>query len=203
VSVYATLLKLYQEKPQQIDSRKILQKLKDEGHLSDTELAHLLELQKTVFTSGIFISYHRQDSRWFTRDLHAILLDEFPNTEIFWDLELALGEDFTQAIEKAVQSCSVMLVVMGNNWLNAQDETGQRRLDNPHDYVGLEIAAALKRSILIIPILIDKTPMPQAKDLPRDLQDLVKRQALEVDEKRFRHDIELLLTQLKTYFEKA
>jgi hypothetical protein len=200
VSVYQSLIKLYQEKTKPISVEEILENLKDAGYLTKIELDSLLRFPKA---SGIFISYRRQDSRWFTRQLHELLQKEFPESKIFWDLELGLGEDFTLAIEKAVQESNVLLAVIGNNWLNTQDETGQRRLDNPYDFVRLEIAAALKRSILIIPILIDKTPMPQAKDLPSDLQDLVKRQALEVDEKRFRHDIELLLTQLKTYFEKA
>lgn len=202
MSVYETLLKLF-EANSQLAISDILKGLQEAGYLKDSEYESLLNYQQTPKASSIFISYRRQDSRWFTRQLFQNLEEEFPGLEIFWDLELALGEDFTEAIENAVNKSSVLLAVIGNSWLQIRDENGLRRLDNPYDYVRFEIATALKRQMLVIPILIDKTPMPASKDLPEDLQGLIKRQALEVDEKRFRHDLAVLFNQIQTFMGKA
>ena len=88
--------------------------------------------------------------------------------------------DFIRTIEEAVAACDVLLAVIGERWLTATDEEGRRRLDNPEDFVRIEIATALKRGIRVIPVLVDGASMPRSGDLPNDLQSLVRRQALEV-----------------------
>jgi hypothetical protein len=133
--------------------------------------------------------------------LQEAIRQEFPNIAIFWDLELSLGENFVEAIEDAVNQCQVLLAIIGEDWLTISNEQGQRRLDNPNDFVRLEIAQALKRSIRVIPVLVDHKIMPTSEDLPDELKQLTQRQALEVDEKRFRHDVNVLLLELHKLFE--
>ena len=79
----------------------------------------------------------------------------------------------------------MVLVVIGPNWLNAKDESGGRRLDNPDDFVAIEIAAALARGIRVIPVLVDGARMPKAGELPDLLKPLVRRQAAEVRHAHF------------------
>jgi hypothetical protein len=80
------------------------------------------------------------------------------------------GRDFRKAIEEGVTKCGVLLVVMGPEWLNAKNETGARRLDDPADFVRIETASALRRDIPVIPVLVRGASMPTAEQLPEDLK---------------------------------
>ncbi len=77
-----------------------------------------------------------------------------------------------KVIDKNVSSCGVLLALIGLSWLDAKDETGQRRLDNPLDFVRLETASALKRDIPVVPVLVGKARMPRPEKLPEDLKEL-------------------------------
>ena len=127
----------------------------------------------------IFISYRREESRWSARSLRDRLAGSFDAKQIFMDIDaIALGEDFVKAIETTVAKCDVLVAVIGANWLTSKDDQGDRRLDNPEDFVRLEIGAALKREICVIPVLVDGVKMPRSTDLPEDLRPLVRRNAL-------------------------
>src|SRR5262249_21168504 len=91
-----------------------------------------------------------------------------------------------------VAGCDVLLAVIGPNWLRAKNEAGQRRLDNPEDYVRLEIAAALARKIRVVPVLVDGARIPKADELPDDLKPLVRRTAIEVRNALFGRDADAL-----------
>ncbi len=106
------------------------------------------------------------------------------------------GEDFLQVIEEAVGSCETLLALIGRNWLTSSDEAG-RRLDNPNDFVRLEIAAALARNIRVIPVLVQGAPMPRPQDLPADLLPLARRHALELSDLRWKHDVGQLINALE------
>jgi hypothetical protein len=99
-------------------------------------------------------------------------------------------------ITRAVGSCDVLLALIGDQWLTAKDEDGQRRLDDPDDFVRLEIEAALTRDVRVIPILVDGARMPRAGELPASLGGLVRRQALELSPARFDFDTSRLLKVL-------
>ena len=92
-------------------------------------------------------------------------------------------------------ACDVFLVVIGPNWLNAKDDHGRRRLDNPDDFVAIEIAAALSRNIRVIPVLVDGAPTPKADKLPNAIKPLVRRNAVEVRNSQFGRDAEALSTK--------
>src|SRR6516165_9522257 len=133
----------------------------------------------------IFISYRREESRWSAKSLHFRLCRDFASEQIFMDIDtIALGEDFVRAIETTVAKCDVLVAVIGANWLDAKDRRGLRRLDNPEDYVRMEIGTALRRDIRVIPVLVDGALMPWSTDLPEDLRSLVRRNALSINQFR-------------------
>ncbi len=146
----------------------------------------------------IFISYRREDSGGYAGRLYDRLRQHFGPNNLFMDVDtIALGLDFVEAIETAVGSCDALLAVIGRQWLDITDTTGQRRLDNPEDFVRLEIATALDRNIRVIPVLVGNASMPRSTDLPEALQQLVRRQALEVSD-RFHPDVDRLIAALET-----
>lgn len=130
---------------------------------------------------GIFISYRRDDASGYAGRLYDRLVAQFGAHRVFMDVEgIELGADFVTAIEKAVGSCRVLIVVIGDEWLGIRDAQGRRRLDDPHDFIRLEVAAALSRDIRVVPVLVDGAQMPRAEDLPEPLQGLARRQAVSV-----------------------
>ena len=111
----------------------------------------------------IFINYRREDSTATAGRLYDRLAQAFGRKNLFMDVDhIPAGVDFVAHLNNQVAACEVVLVVIGPNWLNAKDEAGQRRLDNPDDFVAIEIAAALARNIRVIPVLVDGARMPKA-----------------------------------------
>jgi hypothetical protein len=139
-----------------------------------------------IAVDGIFISYRRDDSAGYAGRLYDRLAAHFGVDRVFMDVEgIEPGTDFVVAIEKAVASCRVLIVLIGDEWLEATDAAGRRRLDDPHDFIRLETRAALARDIRVVPVLLDGAAMPRADALPEDLQALVRRQAVELTHKQW------------------
>ena len=110
--------------------------------------------------SGVFISYRRQDSQSAAGRL-ADHLKENLRAPVFRDVEtIEPGVDFVEAIEKALASCAVMLVVIGPRWISISDASGRRRVDDESDYTRLEVGTALKRNVRVIPVLVEGAVMP-------------------------------------------
>lgn len=121
----------------------------------------------------VFISYRREDSSHVTGRIYDRLSEEFGPDNVFKDVDsIPLGVDFRKILHDAVGQSDVVLVVIGEQWLNACDERGRRRLDDDSDFVRIEIEAALTRNISIIPLLVGRTPMPRSKELPTTLERL-------------------------------
>jgi hypothetical protein len=130
----------------------------------------------------IFISYRRQETAWPAGRLYDVLVEHFPAEQVFKDVDsIEPGEDFVERITAAVSSCDVLLALIGPDWLTITDEEGLRRLDDPGDYVRVEIETALKREIRVIPILVDSARMPDANQLPPTLAPLARRNAVEIN----------------------
>jgi hypothetical protein len=152
----------------------------------------------------IFISYRREDDQNAAGRLYDRLLARFPKEQIFFDVDnIEPGVHFLDAIEASVGSCDVLIAVIGKRWLVSSDKAGKRRLEKPEDFVRVEIGAALKRNIRVIPVLLDGATMPAERELPDDLKSLVWRQALEVSHNRFNADFGRLLAALEKFLEKA
>ncbi|MGE0350469.1 toll/interleukin-1 receptor domain-containing protein [Hydrogenophaga sp.] len=135
---------------------------------------------------GIFISYRRDDSAGYAGRLYDRLVPHFGAHRVFMDVEgIELGTDFVTAIEEAVGSCRVLVVIIGDEWLTTTDAAGRRRLDDPHDFIRLETVTALQRGIRVVPVLVGGALMPRAEELPEDLKPLARRQAIEISHKQW------------------
>jgi hypothetical protein len=151
----------------------------------------------TSSTTSIFISYRRDDSAGFAGRLADALEAALGPGSVFRDVDdIAPGEDFVTAIEQALARSAALLVVIGRHWLQAADAAGRRRLDQPQDFVRLEIRLALERGIRVIPLLVDRAAMPTEGELPPDIAPLARRQAVELDDSRWTADIERLVRGL-------
>ena len=147
--------------------------------------------------AGIFISYRRDDSQGWVGRLASDLKSCFPQARVFYDIATVRpGEDFVAAIDEALSSCQAMLAIIGPRWLSAQTAEGQRRIDDPVDFVRLEIDRALVRPVRVVPVLFGGAAMPKASDLPESLRPLTHRQAHEISDKRWDYDCDILMTAL-------
>lgn len=111
------------------------------------------------------------------------------------------GRDFRKAIDQSIANCSVLLAIVGLEWLEAKDATGGRRLDDPNDFVRIELASALRRDIPVIPVLVRGARMPRVDQLPDDLKDLAYRNAVELTHARWKSDVQVLLRALRPFME--
>jgi hypothetical protein len=145
----------------------------------------------------IFISYRRGEDAGFAGRLYDRLERTF-RQRLFMDVDsIAPGEDFVSILDTRVAECDVLLALIGRSWCAATDAAGHRRLDNPDDFVRIEIASGLAQGKRVIPVLIDDVSMPRADDLPEDLKPLVRRHAVHLSHERFRADAERLTRALK------
>ncbi len=148
--------------------------------------------------SGIFISYRREDAAGHAGRLFDRLAQHFGRDAVFMDVAgIEPGVDFVEAIERAVGSCAVLIVVIGKQWAQTLDAAGNRRLEDPNDFVRLEAATALKRNVRVIPLLVEGAPLPSVASLPEDLRTLTRRNAFELRDGRWEADIGLLVNALE------
>jgi TIR domain len=146
----------------------------------------------------VFLCYRRDDSAAFAGRVQDRLALEFGRDLLFMDVDaIPLGVNFASALRDAVARCEVLLAVIGPNWLDARDDTGTRRLDDPNDFVRIEIGAALQRNIPVIPILLDGARVPRRNQLPKELEELAMRNGLDVRHASFHNDIDRLIRGLK------
>ena len=111
---------------------------------------------------SIFVSYRRNDAPAHAGRLYDRLVDRFGQANVFKDLDSTEpGADFTEVIAEAIARCDALLAVIGRNWLRAE-RGGRRQLDDPQDWVRIEIARALQRGVRVIPILVAGAKMPAA-----------------------------------------
>jgi hypothetical protein len=133
------------------------------------------------------------------------LKSKFGEDLVFKDVDsIPLGTDFRRVIADAVGRCDVLLAIIGDDWLDATDEASGRRIDDPNDFVHIEIRAALERDIPVIPVLVERTNMPRDKDLPEPLRPLAFRNAISVrPDPDFHNDMERLCRALSGVLKRA
>jgi formylglycine-generating enzyme required for sulfatase activity len=144
---------------------------------------------------SIFVSYRREDSQHQTDRLCDYLGARFGAGQVFQDVDrMPLGLDFRRVLTEKVAACDVFLAVIGDAWLSVSGSSGSRRLDDPRDFVRIEIEAALKRDIPIIPVLVSNASVPHAEELPESLRELAYRHGIRIrPNPDFRHDVERLI----------
>src|ERR1700756_2401109 len=129
----------------------------------------------------VFISYRRETASGEARALFNDLVDQLGKNSVFMDVDsIALGRDFRSILQKTLGSCDLMLVVIGKNWAEVKDEQGKDRLRDPNDFVRMEVEAALKRDIVVTPVLVQGARMPTAEQLPAEIGDFAYRNAFEL-----------------------
>jgi hypothetical protein len=150
------------------------------------------------YSGTIFINYRKDDSNWNALALYNELQKYFEEERLFKDFNaIQPGDDFVLSIQRALSKCDVLLVVMGRHWLDVKNSNNVRRLDDPDDYVRIEIATALERGIQVIPVLFDNTPIPTPQQLPDNLKPLSRRQAIEINPNGFEDDVRRLAVAIK------
>lgn len=131
--------------------------------------------------ASVFITYRRSDSSSATGRIADRLQSHFGRGKIFYDIDtIPLGVDFQIFLSNQLDKTDVFLVIIGNEWLEARDTKGNRRIDNPNDWVRIEVSAALAReNVPVIPVLVGTASgPPRAEELPDELADLSARNAI-------------------------
>ena len=127
---------------------------------------------------AIFISYRREDAEGQAGRLFDDLVAHFGNDSVFMDVAgLEPGRDFRRAIDQQVSSCGVLLALIGKDWLDAKNASGNDGSMIRWISFASETASALKRDIPVVPVLVRGASMPRVEDLPADLKDLAFRNA--------------------------
>ena len=162
------------------------------------------EKNKPAKSPKIFISYRRADSADVTGRIYDRLAAHFGESAIFKDVDsIPPGIDFKEHLEKAVGKCKIFLVVIGDQWLDASDSKQNNRLQDPRDFVRIEVEAALIRNIRIIPLLVRGASMPAEEQLPPSLQKLVYRNAIPIrPDPDFHRDMDRLIAAITDYVNK-
>jgi hypothetical protein len=103
-------------------------------------------------TGKIFINYRRDDSAPYAVTIAQYLETAFGKDNVFLDIDrLRPGEHFPDVLNERLRDCKVMLALIGPTWLDGRDEaTGDRRIDDPYDWVRVEIVAALAQGVHVI-----------------------------------------------------
>jgi len=138
----------------------------------------------------IFISYRRDDSQWAAGRLSDSLEAYFGDGRVFRDIEdIAGGANFGNVIHETLRAADAVVVLIGKDWLSVSDSGGNRRLDDPDDWVAKEIAAALEKGLPVYPVLLEDTPMPRANELPEMLWPLTRYNAVSISDSRWQADV--------------
>lgn len=144
----------------------------------------------------VFLSYRRGDTSGHAGRLRADIERLLPGSRVFMDISaIRPGEDFANAIQTAIASCNLFLVLIGRGWLSLlrEDSADQEQ----EDWARVELRNAIDHKIPIVPVLVDRASLPEIKELPEDLRDLARRQAIEISESRWDFDVSRLIEVIK------
>jgi hypothetical protein len=143
--------------------------------------------------TAIFLSYRRSDTSGYAGRLADALEKRFGKSSVFQDIEaIAPGSNFQYAIDTAIAQCEVVLVLIGDTWSAEQGADGTLRLDDPRDFVRLEVTSALRAGKPVLPVLVEGAKMPAEHTLPADLKTLSRLQGLELSDSRWDYDLDRL-----------
>ena len=146
----------------------------------------------------IFVSYRRDDAAGEAGRLADHLIRRFGTDQVFLDIDtIDPGTDFVRVLQSTLRETSAVLVVIGQRWTSLRDSAGVRRLDNPKDFVRLEVEESLGRSIPVVPVLVQGVAMPRPEDLPPSMAALSTRQAVTLDHAEFLADADRLCNHLE------
>jgi hypothetical protein len=137
----------------------------------------------------VFISYRRDDAAGFSHVIRDRLIEHLPKERVFMDVaDIEAGADFVRTLEDAVGQCDVLIALMGKRWAG-DGSAGHSRLNNPADWIRVEVSTALNRGVKVIPVLLDGATMPAADSLPQEMRTLVRMNAIDVRNSRLSADV--------------
>ena len=170
-----------------------------QGYSGDEDRFRLVSGLSMPTPDSIFISYRRSDSQDITGRIYDYLEKHFGSDVVFRDVySIPLGDDYRFHLREKAQNCQVLVAIIGPDWVSVTDPDGNRRLDNPNDWVRIEVETALNRGIPVIPLLIDGATVPEEKDVPSDLKPIAHRNAaLARPDPDFQPDMARLIRQLE------
>jgi hypothetical protein len=150
------------------------------------------------------ISYRRQDSQHISKAIYEELASNFGYENILIDIDYRSDKKgFHISIKETIDQCQVVLVVIGHKWLSIKNEDGKRYIDDPDDFVRLEIENALLKGLRVIPVLVNLAKMPNNTEIPESCRGLLKRQSLELRNERLYQDLGHLVEAFgKTFYAK-
>jgi hypothetical protein len=147
--------------------------------------------------NAVFISYRRDATAGEARALFQALVGELGHEHVFMDVDnIALGRDFRDVLREQLEACDLMLVLIGRDWAGAKTGSGHLRLEDPEDYVRLEVSTALGRKIPVTPVLVQGAQMPSVEDLPTDIRALTYRNGFELGHTRWDSDVHEMMRRL-------
>jgi hypothetical protein len=147
---------------------------------------------------SIFLSYRRVDTSGHTGRLSDALEAKFGRDAVFHDIQsIEAGNRFDEVIDAALAKCRVFIPLIGDDWLGITGADGRRRLDDPADLVRREVAAALRRGVPVIPVLLEGATMPAAASLPEEMRPLTRHQAIEISDTRWDFDVQRLIAAIE------
>ena len=150
--------------------------------------------------ASIFVNYRRSDAGVEARAIYEHLAKLYGQSRVFIDINfIKEGSDFRKVLDQHLRRCRALVAIIGPNWMEASDENGHRRLDDPDDFVRVEIGTAIDRGITVIPVLVNGAPLPHSNELPDDLGQLCFQQAATVTTQNFAEDIRRLGGSLGTH----
>ncbi|HMA73912.1 MAG TPA: toll/interleukin-1 receptor domain-containing protein [Xanthobacteraceae bacterium] len=147
-------------------------------------------------SQSIFVSYRRDDVDHFAGRLVDSISAKIPGVKVFMDVDsIRFGADFVEVLWEQLASCRAMILVIGPSWL-AQDQGGKSRLDDPDDFVRLEIETAIKRNVPIVPVLVDGAAMPKENEIPASVRSIRRRHHVSIDHESYSAILPGLVSQL-------
>jgi len=136
----------------------------------------------------LFISYRRSDTDALAGRIKDRLHDQLPDWNVFMDVaSIEAGAAFKQVIDTTLAQSSVLVSLIGRNWLSGS------RIHEPGDLVRYEIATALSNHTRIIPVLVNDAKMPSVGELPADIAALAELNGIELRHTRFDDDFQNLI----------
>ncbi|MGH3506723.1 MAG: toll/interleukin-1 receptor domain-containing protein, partial [Nocardioidaceae bacterium] len=132
----------------------------------------------------VFVNYRRRDTKHVAGRLRDVIAARYGSQSVFMDVDsIGAATDFVVEIDNALRKTKVMVILIGEDWLDARGKDGKRRLDDPTDHVRLEIERALQRDIPLLPVVVDSASMPTSQMVPPSLIPMTRYHA-----SRLRHD---------------
>jgi TIR domain len=149
----------------------------------------------------IFISYRRSDSSDIVGRIYDRLVQHFGRENVFKDVDsIPLGVDYRKHLSDSIGQCYVVLAVIGKKWLIGNEAAQARCLENPRDFVRMEIESALGRNVPVIPVLVQGAVMPTSDELPPILESLVYHNAISVrSDPDFHQDVARLINGIEVH----